>query len=87
MKDVNGVLVAPAKTQINPIDTAKLKGIPRRPAIVHPKVAPIINKGVTSPPWYPEPKQRAVNKSLSRKANLGACPLKASSSSPVLKLL
>ena len=49
-KDAIGVLVAPANTAIIPSPAKKAIGKPIIPANKFPSVAPITNKGVTSPP-------------------------------------
>ena len=48
-----GVLLAPAKIAIKPIPANNAVGIGKNALSVLPNVAPIKNKGVTSPPLNP----------------------------------
>ena len=68
-----GVLVAPAKTATNPIpaNNAVGSGINKLKAL--PKVAPIKNKGVTSPPLNPAANVSMVNAILMAKSYIGNC--------------
>jgi len=59
-----GVLVAPVNTAIKPKPAKRSTGEPLIVAKVFPKVAPIKNKGVTSPPLKPVLNVMAVNKSF-----------------------
>ena len=63
-----GVFAAPAKTAKNPIPANKLKGNGTNQIKAFPSVAPIKNKGVTSPPLKPAPRVKAVNKSFIMKS-------------------
>src|SRR3954447_2283478 len=64
----SGVFVAPANTATKPIPAIRGTGTPSGWASEAPRVAPITNSGVTSPPWNPEPSVTAVNTSFSRNA-------------------
>ncbi len=55
-----GVFVAPANSATNPIAASNGPGTPRSCPSAAPRVAPITNSGVTSPPWTPEPDVRDV---------------------------
>ena len=57
----SGVLVAPANTAIKPSPAKRSTGAPVSDDNVLPKVAPIKNKGVTSPPLNPVPNVIAVS--------------------------
>ena len=59
-------MVAPAKTATNPIPAKSATGKGKKSDKALPKVAPIKNNGVTSPPLKPAPKVNPVNKILSR---------------------
>jgi len=69
MKQAMGVLVAPEKTAMKPSAARNGPYICSRPARECPRVEPITNKGVTSPPWNPEPRVIEVNRSFHKKAN------------------
>ena len=63
-----GVCVAPEKTATNPIPAKRAmgKGTIRDKAL--PRVAPIKNSGVTSPPLNPAPSVNPVNNIFRRKS-------------------
>ncbi len=63
-----GVLVAPAKTATRPIPANNDCGKGINQISTLPKVAPIKNNGVTSPPLKPKPMQKVVSKSLIKKS-------------------
>src|SRR5450432_482122 len=63
-----GVLVAPANTATNPIAANSGTGAPTARPNAAPDVAPMTNRGVTSPPWNPDPRVTDVKSSLSAKA-------------------
>ena len=69
-----GVLVAPAKTAMKPRPANKSTGAPNNRASVYPKVAPMKNRGVTSPPLNPIPNVMAVNSSFQHHAHAGILP-------------
>ncbi len=60
----SGVFVAPAKTAMKPSAANKSTGAPSRRASVWPSVAPMKNRGVTSPPLKPLPSVTAVKSSF-----------------------
>ena len=62
-----GVLLAPAKTATNPIAASKPTGKGKTKDKELPKVAPIKNKGVTSPPLNPTPRVKAVSNNFIKK--------------------
>lgn len=64
----SGVLVAPEKTATKPIPAKRAIGKGIYKASAFPKVAPIKNKGVTSPPLKPAPRVNEVNSIFSRKS-------------------
>ncbi|MNL77682.1 hypothetical protein D3C87_2039160 [compost metagenome] len=68
MQQAIGVLAAPAKTATKPIPANKPTGKGKNKDKALPKVAPIKNKGVTSPPLKPAPNVRAVNKIFQAKS-------------------
>ena len=74
----SGVLEAPAKIETKPIaaKTAIGKGIQFESEF--PKVAPVKNKGVTSPPLKPDPKVIPVNPVLAIQSYHGKGDSKAS---------
>ena len=57
-------------------------GKPIYPASTTPKLAPIANNGVTSPPLKPIAVQRAVNISFNIKSNLSIISLRKSDLNP-----
>src|ERR1700712_3538044 len=59
-----GVLVAPAKSAINPSPANKSTGAPSTTPSTCPSVAPMKNNGVTSPPLNPLPSVTAVKSSF-----------------------
>lgn len=63
-----GVFVHPAKTATNPVAASKAKGNGRSSASALPRVAPIKNRGVTSPPLKPALSVMAVNNIFRRKS-------------------
>ena len=67
-----GVLVAPEKTAIKPIAAEKAIGKSKYIDNMLPSVAPIKNKGVTSPPLKPDPNVMVV-KSIFKKNTSGGC--------------
>lgn len=73
-----GVLVAPAKTATKPIPASNATGSGKNINSALPKVAPIKNNGVTSPPLKPTPKVKAVISNLIAKSEAGKLMLKAS---------
>mgnify|MGYP006190793831 CR=1 FL=1 len=56
-----GVFVAPEKTPTNPIPAKSAKGKGIQAENAFPRVAPVKNSGVTSPPLNPDPKVNPVN--------------------------
>lgn len=68
MLHANGVFVAPANTATNPIPARKAVGIGIKSESVLPNVAPIKNKGVTSPPLKPAEIVSTVRPSFNRKS-------------------
>ena len=74
IKHAIGALVAPENTPTSPKAAQNANGKPSMCDKVAPSVAPITNKGVTSPPWYPAPKHNAVNISLIINAKMGTFP-------------
>src|SRR6476620_4128695 len=70
----SGVLVAPAKTAIKPRPANKSTGAPLMPASTLPRVAPIKNRGVTSPPLKPVLNVMAVKSSFQNQLQLVAPP-------------
>ena len=64
-------LVAPANTATNPIPARSDKGRGINQIRILPKVAPIKNKGVTSPPLKPALNVKLVRSNLMAKSN---CP-------------
>ena len=70
--------VAPANTDTKPIPASNAIGSGINQISTLPKVAPIKNKGVTSPPLKPALKVRLVNNSFKAKSKLPAGSLKAS---------
>jgi len=77
IKQVIGVFVAPVKTPINPSAAKNAVGSNKTVDRVEPSVAPISNRGVTSPPWNPAPRVKAVNTSFHKNANISEVPSKA----------
>ena len=73
-----GVLVAPENTATNPIPANKAKGSGIKPCRAFPKVAPVKNKGVTSPPLNPAPKVNPVKPVLANQSYQGKGVSKAS---------
>src|SRR4051812_17451679 len=65
-----GVFVAPANTATKPTAANSGTGPSRPRPRVTRRVAPMTNRGVTSPPWNPDPSVTAVNSSL--RANAAA---------------
>ena len=63
-----GVFVAPEKTATKPIPASNAIGKGKNKDNAFPKVAPIKNKGVTSPPLKPTPMVKVVNKILMAKS-------------------
>src|SRR5690606_16102188 len=63
-----GVLVHPANTETKPAAASRASGRGTNGANALPKVAPIKNKGVTSPPLKPALKVNTVNPILIRKS-------------------
>ena len=63
-----GVFVAPAKTATKPIPANKGMGKGINHMSTFPRVAPIKNKGVTSPPLNPAPKVKEVSISFRKKS-------------------
>lgn len=61
-QQAKGVLAAPANTETNPIAARSPTGKGISPASALPNVAPMKNKGVTSPPLKPVPMVTAVNR-------------------------
>lgn len=68
MVQASGVLVAPANTATNPIPASNAIGNGKNHTNTLPNVAPIKNKGVTSPPLKPAPMVNVVNNNFSRKS-------------------
>ena len=62
-----GAFAAPEKTAINPIPANNPKGRGTNQINALPNVAPIKNKGVTSPPLKPAPNVNAVKTNFKRK--------------------
>ncbi|MDO7204054.1 hypothetical protein Q5M85_07800 [Paraclostridium bifermentans] len=71
IKDAIGVFVAPANTPIIPSPAKNSIGSPIILASKFPKVAPITNNGVTSPPWNPTASVSDVKTSFIINAPLG----------------
>ena len=71
-----GVLVAPAKTATNPIPANNPTGKGTNNDKALPKVAPIKNNGVTSPPLNPAESVRKVNAIFKAKSYIGNCASK-----------
>ena len=65
-------LVAPANTATNPIPARSAKGSGINQIRILPKVAPIKNKGVTSPPLKPALKVKLVRSNLRAKSKFPA---------------
>ena len=63
-----GVFVAPAKTATNPIPANKPIGKGINHTNTFPRVAPIKNNGVTSPPLNPAPNVKEVNNNFRKKS-------------------
>ena len=63
-KQANGVLVAPANTAMKPIAANSPIGRGTIPKRAFPRVAPIKNNGVTSPPLNPAERVKVVNNNL-----------------------
>ena len=63
-----GVCVAPANTATNPIPARSEIGSGSTNDKALPRVVPIKNRGVTSPPLNPQPKVKLVKAILSKKA-------------------
>ena len=63
-----GVWVAPENTATNPIPVKNANGSGINKDNALPKVAPIKNNGVTSPPLKPAPRVKLVKSIFSRKA-------------------
>src|SRR5690606_16074908 len=59
-----GVLAAAAKTETYPTAAPVTGSMPRAGEIAAPVVAPMTNRGVTSPPTNPAPSDSAVNATL-----------------------
>ena len=79
----SGVFAAPANTATNPSAASRAGGTPSGPASAAPRVAPITNSGVTSPPTNPEPRVTAVNRSLRANAQVGTgAPARLTSTRP-----
>lgn len=55
------VFVAPPKTAAYPRAAASGRGTPTIAATAVPRVAPMVNSGVTSPPWNPTESVMMVN--------------------------
>ena len=56
-----GVFVAPAKTATNPIPAKSPMGRGINQINTFPRVAPIKNRGVTSPPLKPAPNVKVIS--------------------------
>src|SRR5215207_7386478 len=65
----SGTLAAPANTATKPTAAITSVGTPSRCPIVTPRVAPITNSGVTSPPWKPDLSVTEVKRSLTANAS------------------
>ena len=63
-----GVLVAPENTATKPMPANNAIGSGITQTNTLPSVAPIKNRGVTSPPLNPAPRVKVVKRSLSRKS-------------------
>ena len=63
-----GVLVAPENTATKPMPANSAIGSGINHTNTLPRVAPIKNRGVTSPPLNPAPMVKVVKRSLSRKS-------------------
>src|SRR3954449_4061814 len=70
----SGVFVAPAKTAIKPSPANRSTGEPLIVANVLPNVAPIKNRGVTSPPLKPVLSVIAVKSSFQSQLHVFAPP-------------
>ena len=55
-----GVFVAPANTPTKPMAASKAIGRGIIPESADPSVAPMKNRGVTSPPFNPQPRVKEV---------------------------
>ena len=63
-----GVFAAPENTETKPIPANNATGSGIKMLKKLPSVAPMKNRGVTSPPLNPEPKVKAVKKIFNAKA-------------------
>ena len=75
-----GVFVAPEKTATNPIPAIRPIGSGKTRLSALPKVAPIKNNGVTSPPLNPTPivkvrllQRKRFNNHRNTKTNISCC--------------
>lgn len=82
MVQASGVLAAPAKTATKPIEPSVATGMPSGAASAPPRVVPMTNRGVTSPPGKSQPRAMTVNTSFHANAvGPGLMPARVSSMS------
>ena len=74
---VRGQFTAPQNIAISPISAANTGSSPKKGAMAHPKVEPINNVGIISPPLKPQPIVAAVSISFKINAKGDASPERA----------